>query len=291
MFRPRLVAVAEVGADRLRQERDGDDDVGEAVRAQQLEDVLHARLADDRHHRLRLVRGQRPQARSLAARHHDGLHATHLAPGLERVLAERRRAPSASPVQKIQSGHSVALVRDHHEAERRSRAATSPPCRRGSPETRSRGPARSACRRARRDRAPGSAARATAAGRHGAAGSPRRRSSAGRRAGRRTCRSRDSTCQRRARKPSTWSVTPATPKTIAAGHEWPPSHVSDQHDEDRDQHEPRDRQRIRHLGAGHADRICPCRPSRDSSTPTAMPSSAHCGAATAAATSGPGATG
>ena len=42
---------------------------------QQLDDVLHARLADDRHHRLRLVRGQRTKARALAARHDDGLHA------------------------------------------------------------------------------------------------------------------------------------------------------------------------------------------------------------------------
>src|SRR5207302_1853485 len=37
-------AVAEVAADRLRQERNGDDDLVEAVRAQELEDVLHARL-------------------------------------------------------------------------------------------------------------------------------------------------------------------------------------------------------------------------------------------------------
>ena len=49
-------------------------------RAQQLEDVLHARLADDRHHRLRLVRGQRAQTRALAARHDDGLHAVFTLP-------------------------------------------------------------------------------------------------------------------------------------------------------------------------------------------------------------------
>ena len=76
MFEAEVVAVAEVRADRLRQERDRDDDVLEAVLAQQLEDVLHARLADDRHHRLRLVRRQRAQARSLAARHDDGFHAS-----------------------------------------------------------------------------------------------------------------------------------------------------------------------------------------------------------------------
>ena len=33
----------------------------------------------------------------------------------------------------------------------------------------------------------------------------------------------DSTRQRRARYPSIWSVTPATPKTIPAGQLWPPS--------------------------------------------------------------------
>ncbi len=68
------LAVAEVAADRLRQERDGDDHVFEAVSAEQLDDVLHARLADDRDHRLRLVRGERPEARALAAGHDDRLH-------------------------------------------------------------------------------------------------------------------------------------------------------------------------------------------------------------------------
>ena len=103
---PEALAVAEVRPDRLRQERDRHDDVGEAVLAEQLEDVLHARLADDRHHRLRLVRRQRAQAGAFAARHHDGLHARHLSPGLEGVLDERDRA-SAKPAQKIQSGHIV----------------------------------------------------------------------------------------------------------------------------------------------------------------------------------------
>ena len=69
------LAVAEVAADRLRHEREGHDHLLEAVVLEQLEDVLHAGLADDRDHRLRLVRRQRPQARALAARHHDGLHA------------------------------------------------------------------------------------------------------------------------------------------------------------------------------------------------------------------------
>jgi hypothetical protein len=73
--RPEPLAVAEVAADRLRHERDGHDHLVEAVLLEQLDDVLHARLADDRHHRLGLVRGQRAQARALAAGHHDRLHA------------------------------------------------------------------------------------------------------------------------------------------------------------------------------------------------------------------------
>ena len=68
------LAVAEVAADRLWQERDGDDDVLEAVELEQFDDVLHARLADDRDHRLRLVRGERSQARALSPRHDDRLH-------------------------------------------------------------------------------------------------------------------------------------------------------------------------------------------------------------------------
>src|SRR5438105_1498209 len=68
------LAAAEVRADRLRQERDGDDDVLEAVLLEQLEDVLHARLADDRHQRLRLVGREGTKTRAFAARHDDGLH-------------------------------------------------------------------------------------------------------------------------------------------------------------------------------------------------------------------------
>jgi hypothetical protein len=41
---------------------------------EQLDDVLHAGLADDLHHRLRLVGRERPQARALPARHDDGFH-------------------------------------------------------------------------------------------------------------------------------------------------------------------------------------------------------------------------
>ena len=68
------LAVSEVAPDRLRQERDGDDDVLEAVELEELDDVLHARLADDRDHRLRLIRGERAQACALSPRHDDRLH-------------------------------------------------------------------------------------------------------------------------------------------------------------------------------------------------------------------------
>ncbi len=68
------LSAPEVAPDRLRQERDRDDHVRHAMALQELDDVLHARLADDRHHRLRLVRRERAQARALAAGHDDGLH-------------------------------------------------------------------------------------------------------------------------------------------------------------------------------------------------------------------------
>ena len=92
------LAVAEVAADRLRHERERDDDLVHAVPAQQLDDVLHARLADDRHHRLRLVRGQRPQARPLPTRHHDGLHAATSRRAFTTYCAAATSAiPSADP--------------------------------------------------------------------------------------------------------------------------------------------------------------------------------------------------
>ena len=100
------VAVAEVAADRLRHERQRDHDLVEAVPAQQLEDVLDARLADDRHHRLRLVRGERAQARPLPTRHHDCLHPATSRLALITYCAAAASA-SASANQKSQSGHSV----------------------------------------------------------------------------------------------------------------------------------------------------------------------------------------
>src|SRR6266700_2501796 len=68
--------VAEVAADGLRQEGDCDDHVLHSVAAQKLDDVLHAGLADDRNHRLRLVRRQWAKARALAAGHDDRFHAS-----------------------------------------------------------------------------------------------------------------------------------------------------------------------------------------------------------------------
>ncbi len=103
---PEARAVAEVRADRLRQERDGDDHVLEPMLAEQLEDVLHARLADDRDHRLRLVRGQRPEASPLAAGHHDCLHANASRFALRTYSASDTNA-SARPIQKTTSGHVV----------------------------------------------------------------------------------------------------------------------------------------------------------------------------------------
>ena len=55
---------------------DGDDHVLHPMTAEEVDDVFHARLADDRNHRLRLVRGERAQARALAAGHHDRFHAS-----------------------------------------------------------------------------------------------------------------------------------------------------------------------------------------------------------------------
>ena len=63
-----LRAVAEVVADVVREERDRDDDVVEAVLREQPDDVLHHRRVRDRHHRLRLVARQRTQPCALAAR-------------------------------------------------------------------------------------------------------------------------------------------------------------------------------------------------------------------------------
>ncbi len=68
------LAVAEVRPDRLRHERQRDHRLAHAVSTDELEDVLDAGLPDDRHHRLRLVRGERSQPRPLPACHDDRFH-------------------------------------------------------------------------------------------------------------------------------------------------------------------------------------------------------------------------
>ena len=101
------LAAAEVRADRLRHEGERDDDLVHPVPAQQVEDVLHARLADDRHHRLRLVRRQRPEPGALPARHHDGFHRRTSRIALATYCAAATTA-SARLTQKSASGHQVS---------------------------------------------------------------------------------------------------------------------------------------------------------------------------------------
>src|SRR4029079_6604086 len=114
-------AVAEVRADRLRQEGDGDHAVVEAVLAEQLEDVLHARLADDRDHRLRLGRRQRAEPRPPAPGHHDRLHANASRFALSTYSPSDTNA-SASPTQKMTSGQvapSCVTIKKPSDAYRR----------------------------------------------------------------------------------------------------------------------------------------------------------------------------
>ena len=112
------LAGAEVAADRLRHEGDGDDDVLEAVLPQELDDVLHARLADDRHHRLRLIRGERAQAGSLSPRHDDGLHRRPISRRRAGRVREAGRdgEPEARPEEPERPVG--ALLRDQHGEER-----------------------------------------------------------------------------------------------------------------------------------------------------------------------------
>ena len=67
-------SLPEVAADHLRHVRERRDRVGDPVPADQLQDVLHARLSGNGHHRLWLVGGQRSEASPLPTGHHDGLH-------------------------------------------------------------------------------------------------------------------------------------------------------------------------------------------------------------------------
>ena len=85
---------------------------------QQLDDVLHARLADDRHHRLRLVRRQRAKARALAARHDDGLHRRSAFHAVAHVEQRRDDGGARARSRRATSGQRVSVVRDDPEADR-----------------------------------------------------------------------------------------------------------------------------------------------------------------------------
>ena len=104
---PEALAAAEVRADRLRHEREGDHDLLDPVALDEVDDVLHARLPDDRHHRLRLVRGQRPEPRPLPTRHHDCLHRRTSRRAFATYCAAATTA-SARLTQKSASGHQVS---------------------------------------------------------------------------------------------------------------------------------------------------------------------------------------
>ena len=88
---PQVSPTGEVSADDLRHVGKRGDDPGDAVVAQQLEDVLHARPSHDRDHRLRLIGGERAEPRALSAGHHDRLHA-RIALAQEAVSSRSRRS-------------------------------------------------------------------------------------------------------------------------------------------------------------------------------------------------------
>ncbi len=70
--------VAEVVADLVGEERDGDDDVVEAVVREEPHDVLHHRPVRQGHHRLGLVARERPQPRALSPGQDHRFHAAIL---------------------------------------------------------------------------------------------------------------------------------------------------------------------------------------------------------------------
>ena len=156
--------------------------------AEQLEDVLHARLADDRHHRLRLVRGERPQPRSLAARHHDGLHANASRFAFSDVLRERRRTRARGRPRRSTSGHvvpsrvTITKPSDSIQEPRRGLAEQVDPELVAAAHHDRRADERDDVARGDQQREPRQTPGVDAAG------SPRSRSSAGRRAGRRSSR-------------------------------------------------------------------------------------------------------
>ncbi len=67
--------VAEIGLDLVGHVVQRGDDLVDAVAAQEVDDVVHDRLAGDRRQRFRSRRRQRSQSRAFTARHHDRLHA------------------------------------------------------------------------------------------------------------------------------------------------------------------------------------------------------------------------
>ncbi len=67
-------AVAEVVLDHRCEVLNGDDDLGDPVGLQEIEDVLHDGLVDDGDQRLGPANGKGTQARTLATGHYDGLH-------------------------------------------------------------------------------------------------------------------------------------------------------------------------------------------------------------------------
>jgi hypothetical protein len=68
------LAVSEVTLYDLGHEMQGDDDVGDALPFEQIQDVSHDRLGHHGHHRFGPANGQRAQPRALAAGHHNRFH-------------------------------------------------------------------------------------------------------------------------------------------------------------------------------------------------------------------------
>ena len=92
-----LRTVAEIVLDFVGEIVQGRDDVGDAVAAQQIDDVLHHRLVGDRRQRLGAARRQRPKARALAAGHHDGFHRPTLCTVCERASSMMRPVRASRP--------------------------------------------------------------------------------------------------------------------------------------------------------------------------------------------------
>ena len=203
-----------VAADRLRHEGQRDDDVVEAVLLQELDDVLHAWLADDGHDRLGLVRGERagacprhPPSRPPSSPHRPpDRHAVEDSRSDASATPTPRRARAASRARSVTRMNAINAY-EHpcrglaEKGDREVVAAAKP---NGMPS----------------DEQPSRKTMIASASR--AAGWIRRRMTAmsiiSRSAsGSANLPNSDSTSHRRASHPSTWSVIPAIPKTIPAG--------------------------------------------------------------------------